>query len=63
MVDAFESSANPDATLTCINLSYNKLSQVPPGLACLAPKLQRLDLSHNLIEVMGEWLCVVIISM
>ncbi|XP_067948153.1 leucine-rich repeat serine/threonine-protein kinase 1-like [Watersipora subatra] len=53
VVDSFESAWNPDATLTTINLSHNCLKHVPLGLACLAPKLMRLNLSHNSISVMG----------
>ncbi len=33
--------------LAILNLSNNLISEVPENLPCLAPKLKRLDLSHN----------------
>lgn len=51
VVDELEAPSN--ATLTNLILSHNKLKCVPQGLACLAPKLHKLDLSHNLINNMG----------
>ena len=33
-----------------LDLSHNQLTSVPQGLSCLAPKLQKLNLSHNHIR-------------
>ncbi|CAF0874165.1 unnamed protein product, partial [Brachionus calyciflorus] len=36
-----------------LNLSHNNLKKIPECLSCVAPKLSKLNLSHNLIESMG----------
>ena len=36
--------------LSELNLSKNALTSVPEGLSCLAPRLSKLDLSHNKIS-------------
>ena len=36
-----------------LDLSYNQLTSIPQGLSCLAPKLQKLNLSRNLIRNLG----------
>ena len=36
--------------LSELNLSKNALTSVPEGLSCLAPRLSKLDLSHNKIK-------------
>lgn len=33
--------------LAILNLSHNNISQIPDNFPCLAPKLKRLELSHN----------------
>ena len=40
--------------LADLNLSHNQLDGVPYGLACLAPHLTRLNLSHNYISKFGD---------
>lgn len=35
--------------LMILDFSFNKLTSLPPDLPCLAPKLTRLDVSHNKI--------------
>ena len=41
-------------TLEHLDLSRNMLTSVPSGLSCLAPKLQKLNLSHNRIRGLGH---------
>ena len=41
-------------TLEHLDLSRNLLTSVPSGLSCLAPKLQKLNLSHNRIRSLGK---------
>lgn len=36
--------------LMMLDFSYNQLTTLPPDLPCLAPKLSRLDVSHNKIH-------------
>ena len=36
-----------------LNLSYNLLVEVPTGLSCLTPKLEKLCLSHNKLTQVG----------
>ncbi|XP_038076820.1 leucine-rich repeat serine/threonine-protein kinase 1-like [Patiria miniata] len=52
---AEEENANIDEmnTLETLDLSYNKLTHVPLGLPCLAPRLTKLVLSHNKITDFG----------
>lgn len=40
--------------LESLDLSHNKLTTVPSGLSCLAPKLQKLNVSHNRIGELGH---------
>eukprot|EP00057_Strongylocentrotus_purpuratus_P000847 XP_001184678.3 PREDICTED: leucine-rich repeat serine/threonine-protein kinase 1 [Strongylocentrotus purpuratus] len=44
-----EENVNVDelSSLEVLDLSHNKLSQIPSGLPCLSPKLTKLILSHN----------------
>ena len=39
--------------LEVLDLSHNKLTAVPLGLSCLAPRLQKLNVSHNSIKSLG----------
>ena len=48
---------NPEedaSVLEILDLSCNKLTKVPFGLCCLAPKLKKLNLSGNQIENLGH---------
>ena len=45
---------NEGGTLEHLDLSRNSLTSVPAGLSCLAPKLQKLNLSHNRIRSLGQ---------
>ena len=38
--------------LSDLNLSYNKFQEIPSGLACVTPQLNKLNLSHNQITSM-----------
>ena len=40
--------------LEALDLSHNQLTSVPSGLSCLAPKLQKLNVSHNHIRSLGQ---------
>ena len=55
--------APSSATLTNLILSHNQLKSVPQGLACLAPKLHKLDLSYNQITNMGMYYTVIFLSL
>ena len=41
-------------SLTALDLSSNKLTAVPPGLSCLAPKLLKLNVSKNQLKSLGS---------
>ena len=48
---------NPEedtSVLEILDLSYNKLTRIPFGLCCLAPKLKKLNVSGNQIENLGH---------
>jgi len=48
---------NPEedtSVLEILDISCNKLTKVPFGLACLAPKLKKLNLAGNQIENLGH---------
>ena len=58
--DEYEDLDTPDLTdekeafpLEVLDLSHNSLSSVPVGLSCLAPKLQKLNISHNNVKSLG----------
>lgn len=58
--EEYEDLDTPDLTdekeafpLEVLDVSYNSLSSVPAGLSCLAPKLQKLNISHNNIKSLG----------
>ncbi len=40
--------------LEVLDVSRNRLLSVPPGLSCLAPKLQKLNVSFNKVKVLGQ---------
>lgn len=40
--------------LEVLDFSHNKLTSVPAGLSCLAPKLTKLLISHNYIRSLGQ---------
>ena len=46
-------SVDEFGSLENLDLSHNKLQKSPMGLPCLAPKLTKLTLSHNLITEFG----------
>ena len=59
--EEFEDLDTPDLTegkesspLEVLDLSHNALSSVPAGLSCLAPKLQKLNVSYNNIKSLGS---------
>ena len=39
--------------LETLDLSHNKLTTLPTGLSCLAPRLTKLNISHNQIKSLG----------
>ena len=57
-LDDLESESSEEGSeggaLEHIDLSRNSLTSVPAGLSCLAPKLQKLNLSHNRIRGLGQ---------
>ncbi|XP_035686272.1 leucine-rich repeat serine/threonine-protein kinase 1-like isoform X3 [Branchiostoma floridae] len=57
LTEEFASEADEDSSSTSaldfLNLAWNKLTSVPTGLPCLAPRLSKLDLSHNIISDVG----------
>ncbi|CAH1229976.1 ANK3 [Branchiostoma lanceolatum] len=57
LTEEFASEADEESTSTSsldfLNLAWNKLTAVPTGLPCLAPRLSKLDLSHNNISDMS----------
>ncbi len=40
--------------LLALDLSGNKLTNIPIGMSCLAPKLQKLNVSKNMIKSLGN---------
>lgn len=40
--------------LSCLNLSHNSFSSIPPVLACVANELARLNLSYNRLTSIGQ---------
>ena len=57
VVDTSSDGAEKISKLSELNLSYNLFDQVPEGLACLAPSLSRLNLSHNHLRQIGPLEC------
>ena len=57
-LDDLESEASEECSEGCtlehLDLSHNLLTSVPQGLSCLAPKLQKLMLSHNRLRHLGH---------
>ncbi|XP_019617338.1 PREDICTED: leucine-rich repeat serine/threonine-protein kinase 1-like [Branchiostoma belcheri] len=57
LTEEFASEVDDDSASTSaldfLNLAWNKLTAVPTGLPCLAPRLSKLDLSHNTISDTG----------
>ena len=57
-LEDIEGDTNDDGsegfTLEHLDLSRNMLTSVPSGLSCLAPKLQKLIISHNQIHSLGH---------
>jgi small GTP-binding protein len=57
-LDDLESESSEEGSeggaLEHIDLSRNSLTSVPAELSCLAPKLQKLNLSHNRIRGLGQ---------
>ncbi|GBP27199.1 hypothetical protein EVAR_15972_1 [Eumeta japonica] len=43
----------PGSILTSLNLSHNQFTCVPPSLACLAPRLTRLNMAYNSLRSMS----------
>jgi Leucine-rich repeat (LRR) protein len=54
--EEFDASGRPKrrSLLKELDLSHNFLSDTPPVLACVAPSLERLYLSHNQFRSMGS---------
>ena len=48
-----ETSSRKCFMLETLDISHNKLTAVPAGLSCLAPKLTKLNVSHNQIKSLG----------
>ena len=48
-----ESENKTNFCLEVLDLAGNQLTSIPPGLSCLAPKLQKLNVSKNLIKSLG----------
>ena len=46
-------SSNVSSRLVDLNISHNCLTCLPPSLACLAPKLARLNASYNSLSTLG----------
>ena len=40
--------------LESLDLSYNHLTTIPTGLSCFAPRLTKLNVSHNQIKSLGQ---------
>ena len=57
-LDDLESEASDEGSETSplehLDLSHIQLTSVPRGLSCLAPKLQKLNVSHNCIRSLGH---------
>ena len=57
-LDEIEREPSEDSSEGCtlehLDLSHNLLTSVPQGLSCLAPKLQKLAISHNRIRSLGQ---------
>lgn len=48
-----EEDSSDSYSLEVLDLSHNRLSAIPAGLSCLAPKLQKLNVSYNQIKSLG----------
>ena len=51
--DSLEEGSN-NLPLEVLDLAHNSLSAIPTGLSCLAPKLQKLNISNNQIKSLGQ---------
>jgi Leucine-rich repeat (LRR) protein len=49
-----KSSYSESSSLIALNLAHNSFHKIPKVLACLAPNLQRLNLSYNNLKFMGH---------
>jgi Leucine-rich repeat (LRR) protein/ankyrin repeat protein len=50
---AEDGSSRKSFMLETLDLSHNKLTTLPTGLSCLAPRLTKLNISHNQIKSLG----------
>lgn len=48
-----ESNSKKSFVLETLDISHNKLTSVPAGLSCLAPRLTKLNISYNRIKSLG----------
>ena len=46
-------SSDTQSKLVELNLSHNAFQSIPPGVACLAPNLNKLNVSHNKLIQIG----------
>lgn len=48
-----ENSSKKSFVLETLDISHNQLTSLPSGLSCLAPRLTKLNISHNQIKCLG----------